>query len=77
MGGSAMFSSSASGVPTPTYVWQQSTNGGSTWTDVPGATAPNWSQECLTKDNGTLFRFVATNSTGKAVSQTAKLSVAQ
>src|SRR3954453_7834693 len=38
-GADATFTAAATGSPTPAMRWQISTNGGSTWADVPGATS--------------------------------------
>ena len=36
----ASFESAASGTPTPTVQWERSTNGGASWSPIPGATSP-------------------------------------
>src|SRR4029077_11685934 len=38
-GQSVTFESTASGTPTPTEQWERSTNGGSTWSPIEGATS--------------------------------------
>ena len=42
-GAAVTFTTAASGDPTPTVQWQSSTDGGHTFTDVPGATSPTLS----------------------------------
>src|SRR5439155_115598 len=64
-GPNATFSAAASGNPTPSVQWQVSTDGGTTWSDISGAsnttltvTAPTVSQ------SGNKYRAVFTNSCG-------------
>ena len=70
------FSAAASGYPTPTVQWQTSTDGGATFTDLPGATAPTYSGTAAPTDTGRRFRAVFTNATGSATSAAATLHVA-
>jgi len=75
-GQSAKFESAATGTPTPTVQWQSSSNGGSTWASVSGATSPTLTlTNVLLAANGKLYRAVWTNSGGEAISQPAKLNV--
>jgi hypothetical protein len=74
-GTTATFTAAASGIPTPTVQWQVSTNGGSTFTDVAGATATTYSFTASTGDNGKQFRAVFTNASGSATTSAATLTV--
>jgi alpha-tubulin suppressor-like RCC1 family protein len=77
VGGNAVFEASASGFPAPTVQWEISTNGGSTWSTVPGATAGQLAVENATaSENGHQYRAVFTNAAGKATSSAATLTVA-
>jgi hypothetical protein len=71
LGSTAEFSVTASGRSAPTYQWEISTNGGSTWTnltdgaEVSGATSATLSLTSLTTtENGYQYRCVATGSIG-------------
>jgi len=64
-GETVTLTAAASGTPTPTVRWQQSTNAGSTWTDIPGATSTTLS--IAAPADGTQFRAVFTNDLGTAV----------
>ena len=75
VGQAVMFTAAASGTPTPTYKWQVSTNSGSTWTDISGATSATYSFTAALGDNGKKFRCVATNAAGTATSGAAALTV--
>ncbi|MEJ3405754.1 hypothetical protein WDJ51_13520 [Rathayibacter sp. YIM 133350] len=57
--------------------WQSSTDNGTTWTDVPGATAVTLTIQATLADNGTLFRLVATSDLfgDEVVSEPATLTV--
>ena len=76
-GQTATFTTAASGNPTPTVVWQYSTDGGSTWSTVPGnATSPTLSGVVLgTFEDGWKFRAVFTNTAGSATTNSATLTV--
>ncbi|MEP7375510.1 MAG: Ig-like domain-containing protein [Chitinophagaceae bacterium] len=73
-GANASFSSAASGTPTPTVQWQQSTNG-TTWTNITGATSATLSFATSTADNNKQYRAVWTNSGGPVNSNPAILTV--
>ena len=63
-------SAAATGTPAPTLQWQISTDNGATWTDIEGATNASY-QEIMTLDlHNALFRCVAKNTAGEAVSKT-------
>jgi hypothetical protein len=74
-GGTATFTAAASGIPTPTLQWQVSTNVGSSWTDIAGATNTTYSFTAAAVDNGKLYRAVFTNTYGTATSTSAALIV--
>jgi hypothetical protein len=69
----ATFTAAASGSPTPTVQWQQSTNSGKTWTNISGATSTSYKVTALF-NNGYEFRAVFTNSLGSATTNAAKLT---
>ena len=63
-------SAAATGTPAPTLQWQISKDNGATWTDIEGATDASY-QEIMTLDlHNALFRCVAKNTAGEAVSGT-------
>jgi Immunoglobulin I-set domain len=47
-GETATFTAAASGIPTPTVQWQVSTNGGGSWSNIPGATSDTLNVEHTT-----------------------------
>ena len=82
MGQTNLFSSSAtvSDGGSLSYQWQVSTNSGSTWSDISGATASQYTTPTLViGDNGKQYRMAATNSkngtTTTAYSAAATLTV--
>ena len=74
-GSTITFTASASGNPTPTVQWQVSTNNGSTYTNISGATSTTYRFTSSAPQNGNLFRAVFTNSQGTAISSAAKLTL--
>ncbi len=75
-GASVSFSAAASGVPAPTVQWQLSTNGGTTWSNIAGATSTTYSiSNVPTSDNGWEFRAVFTNVVGTGTTNPATLTV--
>lgn len=59
----ATFTVSVTGTPAPSLQWQISTDGGVTWTDIPGATGASYTTPATANgDNGNRYRAVATNS---------------
>jgi hypothetical protein len=42
----ASFTAAATGTPTPTYQWEVSTDGGSTWSAISGATSASYTTAC-------------------------------
>lgn len=75
VGNNVSFTSAASGAPTPTVQWQQSTDGGTNWTNISGATASPYTFTPTVADNGKRYRAVWTNSLGSANSNAAILTV--
>jgi hypothetical protein len=74
-GSTATLTAAASGYPPPTVQWQVSTNGGSTWSDIGGATSTEYSFTATGADSGKRFRAVFTNSMGAATTTAATLTV--
>jgi hypothetical protein len=74
-GSTATFTAAASGSPSPTVQWQVSTDGGSTFNDVPGATSTTLSFTAAGSQNGHRFRAVFTNSCNTATTTAAILTV--
>jgi hypothetical protein len=63
-GDTVMFAASASGNPTPTVQWQVSTNGGASFSDIPGETTPVLSFNATAAQNGNQYRAVFTQTCG-------------
>jgi hypothetical protein len=75
-GEDAVFEAAASGLPAPTVQWQLSTDGGGTWSDVPGATAGTLTVKgATTSESGYEYRAVFTNEVSNATSTVATLTV--
>lgn len=75
-GASQAFSVTATtGVGTLTYQWQFSTDGGSTWTNIAGATASSFSQPFVIGQNAYRFRVIVTAGCGSVTSNAAVLTV--
>jgi hypothetical protein len=75
-GQTATFTASASGNPAPAVQWQVSTNGGSTFSNISGATGTTLTvNNATTGMNGTKYRAVFSNSAGTAPSTAATLTV--
>ncbi len=76
IGESATFSVSATGIPTPTYRWQISTDGGVQFDDIDGAVSSSYviGSPALI-DNGSRYRCVVTNSVGSVTSSVATLTI--
>ncbi|HWK84745.1 MAG TPA: hypothetical protein VNS61_13510, partial [Caldimonas sp.] len=72
----ATFTAAASGVPSPTVQWQQSTDAGVTWTNINGATNPSLTTPAtVLADSGKRFRAVFTNASGSVTTSAAILTV--
>ena len=67
--GTAAFKAVASGATK--LQWQTSKDHGATWVDVPGGTAPAWSQECTPALNGAEFRLEASSASGQTTTSNA------
>lgn len=65
VGAQATFTVAATGTPTPTIQWQISSNGGSTWTNINGATSATYSFTTTTVGTSQ-YRAVASNGVGSA-----------
>ena len=74
-GQTASFSAAATGTPAPTVQWQVSTDGGATFTDVPGATSSTMTFTATMSLNGNLYRAVFTNASGSVTSSAGTLTV--
>jgi alpha-tubulin suppressor-like RCC1 family protein len=75
-GQSASFTAAASGFPAPTVQWERSTDGGSIWHQMAGATSVTLTIAAPTSaESGYQFRAVFTNVFGKATTQVATLTV--
>ena len=59
----------------PTVQWQVSTNGGTSYTDINGATNDTYSFTAASADNGNKYQAVFTNSYGSATTTAATLTV--
>ncbi len=76
-GGSVSFTAAASGNPAPTVQWQVSTNGGGSFTNVPGGTSTTLTFTASAAQNGNLYRAVFTNTCGTNNTAAAILTVTQ
>jgi hypothetical protein len=76
VGEPASFKAAASGIPAPTVQWQVSTNGGTTYVDVPGAKSATLSIPVTqASESGHKFRAVFKNAEGSATTEPATLTV--
>jgi uncharacterized repeat protein (TIGR01451 family) len=69
------FTAAADGSPTPTVQWQASTDSGTTFADVSGATSSTFTFKVGASQDGNLFRAVFANIVGTATTAAAKLTV--
>jgi Big-like domain-containing protein/immunoglobulin I-set domain protein/polymorphic membrane protein len=75
-GTAASFNAAASGTPAPGVQWQNSTDNGSTWANITGATAATLTVPGVTpSQNGNQYRAVFTSIAGIATSTPATLTV--
>ncbi len=75
-GQKAVFGATANGPPEPTQQWQVSTDGGTTFTNISGATHPTLTLDNVTASmNGYEYRAVFTNSVGTTPTTAATLAV--
>ena len=75
IGSTATFTAAANGAPTPTVQWEMSSNGGSTFSDISGATSTTYSLTAASGENGDEYEAVFTNTAGTATSTPATLTV--
>ena len=73
--GVATFSAAASGSPAPAVQWQVSTNRGSSFTNVPGATNATLTVAASLSDNGKVYRAVFASGNGSIATRSALLVV--
>jgi hypothetical protein len=72
----ATFNAVATGAPVPTLQWQLSTDGGTNFANIAGATASSYTTPAtVVGDSGKRYRVVATNSAGTVNSNAATLTV--
>ena len=75
VGQTATFTVAATGT-SPTYQWQYSTDGGATWTNIPGATSNSCTTDTTALDmNGYQYQCVVSNTAGTVTSVAATLTV--
>jgi hypothetical protein len=75
-GQTATFTAAANGNPAPTVQWQLSTDGGTTFSNIAGATGTTLTLTGTTaSQNGTIYRAVFTNSVGSVTTSRATLTV--
>lgn len=74
-GGNTSFAASANGTPAPAVQWQVSTDGGSTFSDVSGATSTTLTFSTTPAQNGNRFRAVFSNVAGSVATASATLTV--
>jgi uncharacterized repeat protein (TIGR02543 family) len=73
-GSTASFSAAASGSPTPTVHWTDSTKG-RTWTTIPGATSTTYSFTASSSQSGYKYEAVFANLAGASTTTAATLTV--
>jgi Bacterial Ig-like domain (group 3)/SprB repeat len=69
-GNTATFTTTATGASTPTYQWQVSVNGGTTWNNVSvgsGGTSASYSTNAVAAANNNKFRCIITDACGTSV----------
>lgn len=83
LGATAVFSVTATGFPVPTVAWEVSRDAGTTWESITSDTGATVSVNGLelkvvtgSTHDGSLYRAIATNSVGNAVSDPASVTVA-
>ena len=77
VGGTAVFTAAATGTPAPSVQWQVSTNGGSSYSNIAGATSSTLALTGVTpSQTGNRYRAVFSNTVGTATTAAATLTVA-
>ncbi|MGD0392936.1 MAG: IPT/TIG domain-containing protein [Acidimicrobiales bacterium] len=71
----ATFTAAGHGTPAPTVQWQVSTDGGTTFTNIPGATSSTYSFTTVAGDNGNQYQAAFTNIVGTVDSTPATLTL--
>lgn len=75
-GSNAIFSVTTSGPAVTSYQWQVSTNGGTTFTNIAGATAASYTATAVTAGmNNNQYRVIVTGQCGSVTSSAATLTV--
>jgi hypothetical protein len=75
-GANVTFTAGAIAKPLPAMQWQESTDGGVTWSDIAGATSPDYTLTNVSlSDNSLEFRAVFTNAAGSDTTDPATLTV--
>jgi YVTN family beta-propeller protein len=69
------FSVATTGTPTPNVQWEASTDGGATFTAIPGATSDTYSFTATPAENGDLYEALITNPVGSITTTVATLQV--
>ena len=76
VGQDASFQAEATGFPTPTLQWEVSSDGGTTWGPIEGATSDRLTvEDAELAQSGHVYRAVFTNSAGRLLSGAATLTV--
>ena len=74
-GGTASFTAAAGGNPAPSVQWDVSSDGGTTFSPISGATATTYSFTTSAAENGYQYEAVFTNTAGNATTAAATLTV--
>ena len=74
-GDTATFTAAASGVPTPSVQWEVSSNGGTTFVVISGATSTTYSFPATPSENGYEYQAVFNSVAGSVTSTAATLTV--
>lgn len=74
-GSSVSFTAAATGSPTPSVQWQVSTNSGSSWSAIRGATSTTYGFTAAVSENGYEYEATFSNRAGRATSAPAILTV--
>jgi hypothetical protein len=75
-GGTASFTAEATGAPPPSVQWQMSTDGGSSWSIIVGATDTTYECAMTAAEIGTQFRATFTNTLGSRATAAATITSA-